>query len=227
MSGFHVFTTILVQDGQPRYLDEHLARLKDHATHFGTSMDHLSCQRRGAPCEGLASKVETLAGMTCLMRIAIDQTGDISITARDLNPPTNNTRIIVTDIKVDPKLAAFKTSARAPYEKARELAAQCDAFEALLIDDEGYVVDGSRSSPLLFCDGALISLEGGLKGITREKVLSEAASFGIEVRRERRKASELSGTLLVAGSGIGLVSSNTLENPRIANLIRKFLPQLY
>jgi len=220
---FHVFTTILVDKGQPRFLDDHLARLQAHASYFGFPYPGEDPLRDTVIARATKQSRYSHKLDRYLLRIAIDRRGHVSATTRDLNLPANNTRIIVTDIKVDPRLAAFKTSSNEPYRKARDLALQHDVFEALLIDEDGYVVDGSRSSPLLFCDNAFISLEGGLQGITREKVLLEAASLGIEVRREKRKAHELSGTLLVAGSGIGLVSSSPIDHPLIAKLIDKFL----
>jgi len=216
--GFHVFTTLLVKDGQPQFLDGHLERLANHVDHFGIAFAGAAALR--------AAVVEHVTPGTYLLRMAVDRAGNLTISPREVNLPTSYeaARIILTDIQVDSNFAAYKTSERGPYAQAHELAAQWGAFEALLVDADGYVVDGYRSSPLLFSSGELISLEGGLRGITREKVLSEASKLGIRILREQRKAHELQGVLLVAGSGMGLVPAQAVGDTRLRKLIDQFRP---
>ncbi len=65
--------------------------------------------------------------------------------------------------------------------------------EALLLDTEGYVSEGSGENIFIVKDGVLktTSLTSILKGITRESVLTIAKDKGIEVREERFTRDEL------------------------------------
>jgi len=128
----------------------------------------------------------------------------------------------VSDICVESAFSGFKSSNSSPYSQASEFAASQGAFEALLVDEEGFVVDGSRTSPLLFQDGVLISLEGGLEGITRKYVLKAATELGLPVARKKLKPHELDGVLLVAGSGVGLVPGAVVTDARLRALIEQF-----
>jgi 4-amino-4-deoxychorismate lyase len=216
LSDFHVFTTLLVRNGQAQFLDEHLERLTDHARHFGIP------QFDKGVFQALVE--QNTAGGPHLLRIAVDREGELSATARKLSLPTSYEAAptVITGIKVESQLATYKTSENSPYREAKSYAQGVGAFEALLIDGDGHIVDGSRSSPLLFESGELVSLEGGLTSITREKVLAEAIKLGIHTRREKRKAPELSGAILVAGSGVGLVPSKPIHDPRIKLLVDLF-----
>jgi branched-chain amino acid aminotransferase len=65
--------------------------------------------------------------------------------------------------------------------------------EALLLDTEGYVSEGSGENVFLVKDGFMKTtpLTSVLKGITRDSVLKIAADKGIEVREERFTRDEL------------------------------------
>lgn len=227
MSRFEVFTTALVKSGQIQHLDDHVQRLRDHAAHFGIpypgdpfiiaseALQSRSCTKSlTKTSENFLNVGRGLDRFTVvrddekphLIRISLSRDG-FSFTTRTLTPPQTGP-IIITDIQVDPRFKHFKTTEREPYDRAATIAKKVGALEALLIDEEGFVVDGTRSSPLLLRDNVLISLEGGLRGITREHVLSDAQSRGLKVRREKLKPADLlHGTLMVAGSGLGLISN--------------------
>jgi branched-chain amino acid aminotransferase len=65
--------------------------------------------------------------------------------------------------------------------------------EALLLDTEGYVSEGSGENVFIVKDGVMKTtpLTSVLKGITRDSVLKIAADKGIEVREERFTRDEL------------------------------------
>lgn len=66
-------------------------------------------------------------------------------------------------------------------------ATNCGYDEALLLDTEGYVAEGSGENLFIVHDGVLYTpdLTSALDGITRRSILSFAESFGIPVREKR------------------------------------------
>lgn len=66
-------------------------------------------------------------------------------------------------------------------------AQQCGCDEALLLDTEGYVAEGSGENIFLVRDGALLTpdLTAALEGITRDTLIILATELGIPVREKR------------------------------------------
>lgn len=209
-----VYTTLRVQNGEPLWLDAHLMRLQEHALAFNLSYPGDNLLRR---------ELYAFCNQNQLVRISLSASY-YSLTPRPLAPPSaldyqGASLLICNDLHVDTKFARYKTEDNMAVMAARTRVLQTEVFETLFVDSEGFLVDGSRSSPLLFDGNILFSLEGGLQGITREQVLRDAQMLGIAVGRTKRKYDSLKGTLLVAGSGMGLVPGNTVHEPRLKALI--------
>ena len=188
---FEVFTTILVVDGKPLWLSEHLARLKLHAKLAG--LPPTPRLRRTSPLpKGEGKK---------LLRISLNQEG-YEITIRDLKPSPKEASVYISDQIATSQL---KTNQRQVYDLAYQQAQQQGAFEGLLCNQDGYLVDGSRTSLLVRKDNTLTVLEGGIEGITRQQVCLQAQKLGFEIKRAYLKPSEIQGQLLIAGTGIGII----------------------
>lgn len=217
LHGATVFTTVRVEEGAPVLLDRHLARLADHARALG--VDHPGDDAIVRDLHAAAS-----GGGRRLVRITLGE-GVRLVQARPLEAPPahayeQGVGAIVTTRRIHPDLGRYKTGNHLPYRLAAADAAAAGAFEGLLLDSEGNVVDGSRTSPILVTGDDLVILEGGLDGVTREAVAIEARALGFFIRRERR--SRLDGQLLLAGSGVGLVPAGRPEDPRVRQLIADF-----
>lgn len=73
-------------------------------------------------------------------------------------------------------------------------ARQGGAFEAIMVDGSGMIVEGASSNVFLVRDGALLTppiAAGILDGITRRKVIALARGEGIEVRQEPLRPEDL------------------------------------
>jgi branched-chain amino acid aminotransferase len=70
---------------------------------------------------------------------------------------------------------------------ALQEALSCGYDEALLLDVEGYVSEGSGENFFMVCDGVIYTpeLTSALDGITRRTIVALAAEEGIEVREKR------------------------------------------
>jgi aminodeoxychorismate lyase len=91
-------------------------------------------------------------------------------------------------------LAQFKTCNKLPQILARAEADAAGADEALLLNTDGFAVEGASSNLFWIEDGAMCTpaLAGGvLAGVTREVVLELCRSLGIEAREGRATPEEL------------------------------------
>ncbi|RDI94803.1 4-amino-4-deoxychorismate lyase [Meiothermus sp. QL-1] len=221
--GQSVFTTLRAEGGRPLWPEEHLFRLRRHAEALG-----LPYPGDEAFWEDLKALLAGFPEAPCLrLRLTVGEGVWLS-EARPYAPPPQafyreGVRVALTPYRVHPDLARYKTGNYLPYHLALRAAQEQGAFEGLLLDAQGHVVDGSRTSPLLYREGVLYLLEGGLEGITREKVAEAARELGLKVERAFLRPEALSGTLLLAGSGVGLVPVGSPPE-EIQPLLERFRP---
>lgn len=201
--GAFVFTTIRLVNGQPLWLEDHLHRLKEHSEALGLGFAGFEA------LEAEIAKYQNTSGLH-LLRL-VNSGAFVSSSIRPLTPPTleqyeNGIKVHISTIHIHPQLGKYKTGNYLPYRLAKKEADNVGAFEGLLTDSQGYLVDGSRSSLLLFQDDVLYALQGGLEGITRKKVLEKALQLGIQTQQAYVKPEDITGQLLLAGTGMGLVA---------------------
>ncbi len=219
--GFSVFTTFLSYQGRPFFLVEHLSRLKKHAQEIGLNYPG---------DEVFLSDLKILLPLDRFLRIRLSIGPDMRITEATSYIPspkdcyTQGVKVICTKIQVHPQFASIKTGNYLPYLIAKKEAEKANCFEGLLIDANHHVVDGSRSSPMLYQNNVLTICQGGLDGITRQMVVKKAIEFGIQIKYEYVKAEEMNGQLVLAGSGIGLISVGIPCDQMLMNLIDFFSP---
>ncbi|MEN2982483.1 MAG: aminotransferase class IV [Thermus sp.] len=224
--GQSVFTTLRAEGGKPLWLEDHLGRLRRHAEALG-----LPYPGDGAFLRDLDFLLGALPRVPCLrLRFTVGEGVWLS-EARPYTPPPpsayrQGVRVHLTAFRVHPDLARYKTGNYLPYRLALKEAEARGAFEGLLLDPWGYVVDGSRTSPLLYREGVLYLLEGGLEGLTREKVAAVAQGLGLKVVRARLRPKALQGLLLLAGSGVGLLPAGPAP-PELLPLLEAFRPPCY
>ncbi|WP_408033253.1 aminotransferase class IV [Thermus filiformis] len=213
--GFSVFTTVRLEP-HPLWLPEHLDRLRAHAEALGLAYPgHRAFER----------DLERLQG-PLLVRLMVGEGGYLT-EARPFRPPPasayrEGVRVWPSRHRTHPLLGRYKTGAYLPYLLAQREAQREGAFEALLQDPYGFLVDGSRTSPLFYREGVFYLPEGGLEGITRRKVLERAQREGFKVVRRRMRRGE--GLLLLAGTGVGLLPAGP-PPPELWPLVLEFRPR--
>jgi branched-subunit amino acid aminotransferase/4-amino-4-deoxychorismate lyase len=109
-------------------------------------------------------------------------------------------------------------------------------FETLVWDDEGGLLEGTRSNLFVLAGGELSTPPVGLglvPGVVRELVLEAAASCGVRPRERPLSPADLRGAdgLLLTGSGVGIVAvdecdGRTIERAAAAALARRLSPRL-
>lgn len=218
--GYSVFTTVRLEAGEPIWLPEHMSRLKNHAEALGIGFPGF---------EKLEREVAHYKD-TGLLRLSLTPEGYAS-SLRPLRLPgpeqyQNGVEVKITQWRIHPDLGRYKTGNYLPYRLALQEAQNGGAFEGLLLDAEGFVVDGSRTSPLLYQEHRLLVLQGGLEGITRKKVAEYARTIGLEIEEVFLKPDQLEGQLLLAGTGVGLLSVGKPLDSVLKHLIAEFQPHI-
>ena len=202
--GYGLFETMRSYNGKIFRLDRHLARLQQSAKTLNLA-SKLAAFNLEKACYAV---MEANKLVEARIRLTVSAgAGDITpnpatckditvfIVARKLVPPPpekyqNGFKTILSSWRRNSQspLSAIKSTSCLENILARQEARVAGADEAIILNERGFVAEGSSSNVFLIRDKKLItpSLESGaLPGITREAVLELAQSFGIEaIKRE-------------------------------------------
>jgi len=217
LRGYGVFDLIRTYDGKPFFLKEHIERLHNSAAEIGLHMPWTTRELIGIVRETLAKNSHRESNI----RIVV--TGGSS---PDFTTPQDNPRLLVL-VSPLPKLPAawysdgvkiitlvterFKPGAKSinyiPATVALEKARRKDAIEALYLDRQDYVLEGTTSNIFAFIGKALITPGRDiLSGITRQVVLAVAAErFEVQIRDISRQELMQADEVFITGTNKGVV----------------------
>ena len=130
----------------------------------------------------------------------------------------------------NPNLKIVSTEFRA---KIAEKMKEAKAHEALLVDRNGFITEGSKSNFFGIKDKKLITAKGEtvLRGITRDKIFKIAESLGIEVEEKEIKASEITDldSLFISGTSVAILPIAQVDdikfdvnNEILRNIMKKY-----
>lgn len=217
--GNSVFTTLRSRNKEALLWSKHWQRLSTQARYFGFLV----------PAEELIITLilQALSLAKCDQKIRVILSAhDFALSFEDYNPPMpsiyKGISTCISQQKLHPDYKRFKTGNSLPYVLAHQEASSQGVFEALLLDQDGYVVDGSRTSIMHFDGMTMQGLLGGLDGIMRECALEFARQRGIDVRMCFMKPNELTGQILIANCLIGVVPVGNVDHPFIQELVNYF-----
>lgn len=115
-------------------------------------------------------------------------------------------------------------------EKVGNFLKEKEAYEALLVDDDGFITEGSRSNIFYVIGDEIITTQGDkvLLGITREYVLKVIEKLGYKLVNKTlniRDLKDIDGAIMT-GTGVGVIPISTIDsyninstNNKIINLI--------
>lgn len=243
LRGFGVFDLVRTYGGKPFFLKEHIERLRHSATeiglHFPWSTEKL-----------LAIVLETLRRNSQKeSNIRMVVTGGSS---PDFMTPQNNPRllVLVSPIPVLPETwyskgvkiitritERFKPGIKSinyiPATVVLKEARQHGAVEAVYLDRQGFVLEGTTSNIFAFKGEKLITPGRDiLAGITRQVVLDAAGEiFSIDIRDISREELLSSDELFITGTNKGVVpviqvDKTTIGNGKPGPLTRRLIKKL-
>lgn len=230
--GDGLFETILVANGKPFRWEQHLRRFRQGAEflriHLPFSDEHWLNSALGL--------VQVNRLPNALLRLTVSRgVGLRGYSPRGAQKPTMTMslhpfsagrdgevapqwRLISASFRLPAKepLAQFKTCNKLPQILARAEADDWDCDEALLLNTDGFVVEGASSNLFWLEDGAICTpplAAGILAGITRSVILEIASSTGLAVREKLIRPRELHGAggVFVSLSSWGIVEAVSLD----------------
>ena len=158
-------------------LDRHLARLRASAETLDFRFDHHAARNElQAATFGRKEKA--------MVRLLLSRTGSMAIEVKRFEEPARRpVPVVLRPLPVDPEdfRLRHKTTDRRFYDYARE---ESGAFEAIFVDPQGKLTEGSRSSIFVERDGRLLTppLDRGLiPGILRGKLIDEGRAVEAEL----------------------------------------------
>lgn len=184
-----VFETLRFEHGVLYFVEEHLARLRRGAARLGIPWPLPWDPRAALRTFALALELDEAAVRLTLSRASAGARARLAVRARPIEPlPRAGVRVRIASEqrRGDDPLAGCKSTSRELQDRARAEARAQGAWEALLLDPEDRLVEGSVSNLFLLRSGELCTppLESGcLPGIVRGALLAE---LGREPLRDAR-----------------------------------------
>lgn len=231
-----IYEVIKILDGIPIFFEEHMDRLKQSLRLSGVSMPFteaaiLSDIHRlveANRCGRVNVKILLTRGPSRPgLRIYFIQAEypDAGVYARGIRT------ILFSGERETPNVKTLKDSFK---ERVRAALTAASAYEALLLDEEGNITEGSRSNLFFLKEGRLHTppAERVLLGVTRRKVMDLCRAHGITVTEEclhRSSLGELEGAFITGTTvdvlPVAAIGERTLESatlPVIQKTIREF-----
>ncbi|MDY0236518.1 MAG: aminotransferase class IV [Gudongella sp.] len=115
-------------------------------------------------------------------------------------------------------------------ERVKEAMDSNDAFEALLVDSEGFILEGSRSNMFYVLNNQLYTAPSDLVllGITREHILSLSGKLGYRVVEQKLHKDDLKNIdgLFISGTSTGVLPVSTIGDLQIPTMKNKIILDL-
>ncbi len=176
-----LFETILVHQGEPQNLQLHLDRLVSSAQAF-----EIPCSLSDIKKAILIACSDCAIGTPYRLRVDLDHDGQVGSQTTPLLPLINPVKIFwASEILPNPNHAVLqsgnvflrhKVSARDAYDQAWKLAESLGGFDALFVNEQGFVTEGGRSSIFIRSGDRWLTppiTAGVLPGVMRSIILND------------------------------------------------------
>jgi len=216
MADLGLIETMRARGGRLPWLGRHLARLRASAAALNLA----------PPPEDIADRLRIAAGgADRVVRLEL-RDGQVEISTRSV-PSLTPVRIVLSEEEHRPY--PHKTTQREPFGRALANARRAGAHDALLMNSDNYVTEGTAWSLFWWDNGTLCTPAtdlGILPGVGRARIMEL-----VDVREDRVRPAELAGrSMFLANAVRGIVEINGLQgepvprDPRTAELSAGFWP---
>lgn len=232
-----VYEVIKIIDGIPLFFDEHLDRMKRSLLTLGVEL--------------LKSREDILKEIMQLVKINQCKSINIKLLCNCINkdkidfltyfikseyPQQEAYRrgihtILFRGERETPNIKTIKVSFRERVKQSRE---EKGAYEALLVDKQGFITEGSRSNIFFIREGGILTPPSGkvLLGVTRKYIMKICKQLGIEVKEEMIDIHQLKNIqgAFITGTTVNILPIATIEDISLCtveNNTMKFLTEAY
>jgi branched-chain amino acid aminotransferase len=216
-AGKSIYEVIRIIDGVPLFLEKHIDRFKNSAKLIGQKM--------------LLNNEEIKEGIGKLITVENVLNGNIKLVFNYMENMNNYyiyflkhsypsadmyekgvATILYNGERTNPNAKVINAGFKDKVEKAIR---ESNAFEAILVDREGYITEGSKSNIFMVDCGKVITspVEAVLPGITREIIIELIKTAGIPFAEERyhfENIGELEG-LFISGTSPKVLPITTVD----------------
>ncbi|WP_080658905.1 bifunctional chorismate-binding protein/class IV aminotransferase [Kingella kingae] len=143
---FALFETMRVAQNQIAWLDDHLARLAHSAAQCNIPFCATSA------LHAIEQTLPTLdANRVYRLKLRLEPTGSLHLEHAPIAPLPDAINVLIAPdvLPTHDFLRRYKTTHRAQFDRAWQWAEQHGAFDALLFNEQGYLLEGGRSSVIV------------------------------------------------------------------------------
>lgn len=229
-----VYEVIRIINGVPLFLTDHLRRLS-------TSME-LVCKENVLDEKLLMRRLrrflESQPQLDCNFKILLSHDGDLhrwttymayipSIYPDESDYLHGVPAITYQGMRKNPNAKVYLAELRKDVKRKLQ---ESKAYEALLVNEEGYITEGSRSNLFLIKDGVIYTPADRdvLLGITRAKVIDLIGDYGFPFQKKLlriRDLPDLSGAFMT-GTSPKILPFRSVDGIQIENPLHPWIKQL-
>ena len=219
-----IYEVIKLIEGVPLFFEDHMDRLRLSAAHLGVKIEKSSAEILNE----IALLVEKNRQTDINVKLVSTNMGEMPVfltyfVKQDFPDPIdyqNGARtILYTGERKDPHLKTIESSYR---ERVRSQKNSAGAYEALLVNENGYIFEGTRSNLFFLKNEQLCTPPSGevLLGVTRRYVLKACDRLGIGVKEELLHQNDLQ---LLQGA---FLTGTTIDVLPIGHIDEHYLPSV-
>ncbi len=217
-----IYEVIRVIDGIPLFLEDHLERMRISGELVGVSINRSDEEIEKDIMKLIeANGVENLN--IKLLCANIEGEGQVLLAyfIKSFYPPEEYYRdgihtILFHHERENPNAKVLKSSFKEEVAKKLE---ENKAFEALLVNNDGYITEGSRSNMFFVKENKIYTAPKGtvLLGITRQHIMEVCKELSIEVVEENIHVDDLDRLegAFMSGTSVNVLPISTIEDIRL------------
>ena len=219
-----VYEVIKIIDGIPLYFNEHLSRMKKSLMVFNVDLKKKE--------EEILKEIVKLVELNKCKFINVKLVYNFSEEGKnsfliyfikseypqDEKYKSGVHTILFQGKRKNPNIKTISSSFKERVKKSRE---EQKAYEALLVDEEGYITEGSRSNIFFIKDSVILTPPGGkvLLGVTRNRVLKICKKLNLQVKEEIIKVKDLKDIQagFITGTTVDVLPIFSIDNLQLTS----------
>lgn len=217
-----IYEVIRVIDGIPLFLEDHLERMRISGELVGVSINRSDEEIEKDIMKLIeANGVENLNIKLLCANIEGEGQALLAYFIKSFYPPEEYYRdgihtILFHHERENPNAKVLKSSFKEEVAKKLE---ENKAFEALLVNNDGYITEGSRSNMFFVKENKIYTAPKGtvLLGITRQHIMEVCKELSIEVVEENIHVDDLDRLegAFMSGTSVNVLPISTIEDIRL------------